>query len=772
MKLTIDNLDGKGALDYSVAMVSNQPLRIARKLNEPSVCNFTLAPSALGLAVPLRHGRVIVADDNGVVLFTGYIATEPAHELAGQSFAGLVYQCVVAAISDELLLDQQPLVQAGASYSQTAAQLMESLVGRTGYAGISTDVTLASDIVGRFLLNPGQSWAENAGTLSLMARSAYRVQNSTLSLSPVGTVVHTLNEADGTLQIAGLEASMAKVLANDITVCGENEPGAYVTEFFQGDGTTVLFDLTREPYFPSTSKEKPLIDLFQEASVNQRIWQLNDSGSRISITSTGLTCTGGDGIDGDTNLTYLSQIELGGGLVFEANGVQFGATTVGVINGLYNGIINIANCIAGFHLEMVNGNTVMVPVINGTDSGSSFSSVSGHMYTLRLRIYTNELQRVLQSYYVVDDSGPQRYGGDFITTGASVVMEVQDMTDGVVGAPTILYSGTIGVLSPTCLFALLNSTSLQCSIASIYITQEGPNWVTSTPSGGNPIVRRLGTTAQGAECKIERTGKLRFYPANVPQAGEMIAISYRTAHRAVGRIASASSIASESASGLLPGTSQWIGTVTSPAARSSADCENAAKAILDLATSRAAAWKGKYVAWNIEAQSDIWPGDVLSINSDSANMHANLVVRAVEIDMLSTAPGQVKYTISFANDWADNLSIHTSSTVPTDTWLPDSPQTASPLASLDTLSVTSITGTTIQITAGATPPASGGFEVRRRDWSFGPGSNSDLVLRSPVANFSIPRASAVEQFYIRMYDGATPPNYSRFSSAIFVNVPL
>jgi hypothetical protein len=30
----------------------------------------------------------------------------------------------------------------------------------------------------------------------------------------------------------------------------------------------------------------------------------------------------------------------------------------------------------------------------------------------------------------------------------------------------------------------------------------------------------------------------------------------------------------------------------------------------------------------------------------------------------------------------------------------------------------------------------------------------------------------MEQYYVRMYDGSMPPNYSRFSSAIFVNVPL
>lgn len=71
-----------------------------------------------------------------------------------------------------------------------------------------------------------------------------------------------------------------------------------------------------------------------------------------------------------------------------------------------------------------------------------------------------------------------------------------------------------------------------------------------------------------------------------------------------------------------------------------------------------------------------------------------------------------------------------------------------------------------------TPPAGGGFEVRRRDWAFTPGPGPDLVLRSSAPNFSIPRLAVTERYYVRMYDGATPPNYSRFSAAVFVNLPL
>jgi hypothetical protein len=34
------------------------------------------------------------------------------------------------------------------------------------------------------------------------------------------------------------------------------------------------------------------------------------------------------------------------------------------------------------------------------------------------------------------------------------------------------------------------------------------------------------------------------------------------------------------------------------------------------------------------------------------------------------------------------------------------------------------------------------------------------------------RDTANDRFYIRMYDGSTPPNYSEFSTALFINLPL
>jgi hypothetical protein len=776
LKLTIDNLDGNGAIDYSAVLSAKQPITVARKLNAPSLCSFGLVIAGAAPETPLRNGRVIVTDSNGVVLFTGYVASEPARELAGAGTAGAVHSLLLSAVSDEVLLDWQSVPQTRATSGQTLGQLVSTLTARVDPTRLTVAAPPTTPTVGHFLPDAGKSWSQNTAELASMARFAYSALSGGVTLAPVGNVTHTLSETAGTLQTAALQASMVRTLANDVTVCGEEEPAAYVTEIFQGDGVTVLFDLSRLPYFPTSSHSKPLVDLFQGPEINPVLWQVVDQGAYISLTSAGLTFDGGNGIDGQTTVAAIDPLEIGGALVIEAGGVQFGALTAGILSGLYTGSVNAANCFAGFQVGQVAGATVVAPLVQGVVSGSTFSPVAGHQYTLRIRTYCKEVQRVLAAYYALGDSGEVSYGGSSIACGANVLIEVQDTTIGATDVSTVLYDGFVPNAPALAAYAPVNSTNLSGSIASVTVTEAGVVWVTGQDPGGAVSTRKLGLATQGADARIERTGKLRFYASAVPAINETITVTYRTGNRAVARLASAASIAAE-AKGTIPGTVRWIGSVVSPQARSSADCENAAFALLALATSRAAAWSGKYTAYNLQSASasggDIWPGDVLAVDAVSTGMNANLVVRAVTIETVNSVPDLTRYTIEFANDWADALSLKPSNTVPKNAWLPQQAETAvTVLANLDSLAVASVTGSAIQIAANVAPPAGGGFEVRRRDWHFAPGQDSDLVLRSPVSNFAIPREAAMEQYFIRQYDSSTPPNYSRFSCAVFVNVPL
>jgi hypothetical protein len=193
------------------------------------------------------------------------------------------------------------------------------------------------------------------------------------------------------------------------------------------------------------------------------------------------------------------------------------------------------------------------------------------------------------------------------------------------------------------------------------------------------------------------------------------------------------------------------------------------------ASSVSAAWSGTYrtsnIALNAGSCGDVWPGDALQLNVVSLGLDAQVVVRAVTLQCGASDPDLVQYAIEFSNDWANDLAVKTSRTVPLDAWLPAA---VSPtyLANLNQLVVTGISASSVSVQTNATPPSGGGFEVRRRDFVFQPGQDVDLVMRSAVGNFDIPRATEADRFYIRMYDGASPPNYSEFSVGLFVNLPL
>jgi len=184
-----------------------------------------------------------------------------------------------------------------------------------------------------------------------------------------------------------------------------------------------------------------------------------------------------------------------------------------------------------------------------------------------------------------------------------------------------------------------------------------------------------------------------------------------------------------------------------------------------------ALWSGTYKGSRLSFASDVWPGDALLLNAPSTSLDAEVVVRTVKVSYKASYPDIVEYAISFANDWADDLAIKTSTTVPVDAWLP-APVAPILLANLTGLTVTALNGSTVTVNANVTPPIGGGFEIRRRDFAFMAGEDPDLVMRSTQPNMTFARETANDRFYIRMFDGSTPPNYSEFSTALFINLPL
>ena len=774
MKVTIDNLDGAGAVDYSSALCGDGPLKISRTLNAPSICSGMLDVTDAALPVPVRRGRVVVTAANGTILFTGYIATDPEAVYAGTGLKGPVYRYAVSAVSDEWLLDKQTVPLSGAGLGQSGGQLLTTLTNRVDAGLFTTTGVLNGLAVGVFEPSQTESWSVNAGGVASATYAAYRVLNGAIGMQPAGTVTHTFSDGDGSLQVAALKTTSVKELANDVTVSGDMEPTAYVTETFAGDGTTTVFQLSEDPFRPKKTANSAqfLLDSFNEPVLDTQIWQLNDSGSHLGLSAAGLTMTGGNGFDGQTTLTAIDSVEMGGTLVVEAGSLQLGGASAGVVCGLYDGATQSANCFAGYNVRQSGGNTVVVPFVNGAEVGTVFPMLQGHIYTLRIRLHCVEVQRVLQTYYAMVDGVVNSFGGGLVAAPMSLVFELQDLGAASNTPATVLYDGSVVTSPASCSFVAVNSVQLFGSMGYCRITQTGSGWVVSTLPSGVKMTRLIGVAGEGVDCKISAAGKVTFFAGRVPVAGELVTVTYRGQQRAVARIEDAASVAEE-AKGGVPGTAQWLGKVLKPAARSSMDCESAAMAVLSFSASRAAAVAGTYVAVNPQ---DVWPGDVLAVTSAGQTM--SLVVRRVEIVDGMGCPEMLTYHMSFANDWAEGLGLTLSEAIAVDALLPSTslnstlPVGGGVLSNLQQLQVVSATGTALQVDSGMAPPAGGGFEVRRRDGDFGPGVDQDLVLRSPVRSFSIPREGQIEHYYLRMFDRSTPPLYSRFSSAVFTNLPV
>ncbi len=794
MRITIDNLDGLGAIDYTGVVAAEAPITVQRALNEPSRCTAEVVLGVNGLAVPVRRGRVTVTAVDGSYLFTGYLGTEPIRIYAGDASTGPVYRARITAVSDEWLLDN---LDSGAGLRDTdslglgGTALVAQLALRSqvsGSAGVSVAESGTVPVTGVFSAKAGSPFSVNAGEAASSAYAAYRALNGQILMQPVGNVTHALSDANGTLSVSELKTGAVRELANDVTLTGGEEPAAYIGENFFGDGTTTVFNLSESAY---RETNRTLVrDFFNEAAINPAQWIVADTGSHLSLTGAGLTLNGGNGSDGQTTLTALDAVEMGGTIVVQLSSVLLAAGCDGMLAGMYQGLPVLADCFAGFRVRQsvsgTGGVTVLVPVVNGAEVGTVFTPIAGHAYTLRMRLHCVEMQRVPQLYYCMVDGIVQGFGSaSGVGAPMDIVFELVD--EGVASntPATVLYDsaasgGAIGNAPATCSFVLANATQLFGSVGSISVTRTGSVWIVSTLPGGSVQTRLIGVAGQGVDCTVSygtaagTPGKITFLAGRVPVVGERVTVSYRNQQRSVARLADAASIASEGVNGS-PGTCRWLGKVTLPAARSSADCESAAQATLAFATSRAATIAGSYALVN--PTQDIWPGDVLAVTS--AGVTSSLLVRSVVATDGGAVPEVRRYMVSFANDWATEwaagIGMKLSEEIAADAYLPQT-ATSAPgqvLANLQQLTVTSLTETALQVDAGMAPPAGGGFEIRLKDWEFGIGVDAaDLVLRSPVRSFSIPVAAQVQRFYVRVYDASTPPLYSRFSSAVFLNMPV
>lgn len=592
-----------------------------------------------------------------------------------------------------------------------------------------------------------------------------------VDLQPATAVIHTMVESDVAVTYATPPHKAAEELATDVTVEGGEEAANYVTELFRGDGTTQNFALAHAP-FREAGSSTLLEDSFDDPLLNTARWVRRDPGSYLSLGSGGLRIGGGNGLDGTTVLQYASPVEMGGTVVAEATGVLLTTGSDGMLMGFYNGAVVHDSCVAGIRVHGEAGSHNLIAVVNGVEKRTTYNFADGHNYVLRIRLHCAEMQRMRGTYSALVDGVLQTFGGDTLTAPLHIVVEVLDPGLASNTLATVLFDGAIAASPPQCIFAPVNSAQLQGSLSKVSLKQTGSAWVVSTATDGTITTRRSGAAGTGADYGMSSTGVIVFDPGRVPQPGELVTVNYRRSKRAIARRKDAASDNAR-AQLALPGLPAWTGTVSRPAARSTADCAAAAQALLALATGAVTQQPGR-AAWlrGTATTDDVLPGDTLALRM--AEVVRNLPVRSVTITDGNTVPELLKYEADFVQNRAGGLSFAVSNGTHGDLLLPvamTADVSALPPA-LAGLQVTVANGTQLQIESGMDAPEGGGFEVRRSDANFGSASTGDLVLNSPVRHFSIPRLAFNERFFVRVYDGSTPPNYSAVSSEVLTSLPL
>ena len=557
------------------------------------------------------------------------------------------------------------------------------------------------------------------------------------------------------------------------------------TYYTNTDGLSLKFYLSQKPF--AQPKQAVIDENYSGSVLDATTWVASDPSSAVAVVAESLQIAGGTGVDGQTTVSFIEQVELGGAMEFQHGDVSFTAPSDGVLGGFYAGGISAAGCLAGFQISPSGSGSTIQALINGLLTGPVMATTPGHRYFFTTHLYAMEVYRVGATYHSSSHPGGSGWGGVGVPADVRFVLEVQDIDPSnpatLIAPATVLFDDVITNAPNFCSYVLVNAANMQCSISYTYVSHislaEVRTAVQLSPTQYAPYVTELvGALSTGAACEITSSSSLDFYPQYVPALNQLIVASYRGSGRAVAQVQNATSVALLQG-GADDGTRGAVREVKIPPARTDVDCENAALAALD--DSVGTSWLGTYETWSDflpGSAADIFPGDAIALNVPSRGAMITVIVREVEIQVADPADDRGFYTIGFANDLADPLAIEYG-TGATTIALQDTPLVLETTqvgayyqSNLTDAEVTAVTSTTVQVDAGMTPGSGCGIEVRLHDFGWGQANDRNLVGRFSTQAFSLPRFAKTQNYFLRLYDGSTPPRYSRYSAALHVDYPL
>ena len=768
MLLTIDNNDGAGARDYTEAIDAEHPLRVWRRLNRPSEMLVSMLAAQPAFVVPPTGARIVLARNNGEKIFTGFVMATPEHEYLGWGEHGPAYRYTLRAQSDESLLNAKLLPQRSEFVARFAGNMLATLANDAAPGALDTSHCEDVSVVPSYWPHARLVFGEHAAELALRARASYRAHDGQLLFHSVGQTTHLLDESAPEFCPEALKLQCGGEPVNDVTVAGAVGPGAYVKDYFRGNGYTLSFPLSEWPFLRSGTV---LVDEeYRGLDLRPQYWTVTDPSGAIAVSGGRLHVDGGSGQLGATVVRFAEKLEIAGALTLDHGQFEINGGADAIVGGIYSGDFGLAGCVAGFRLTPSSGAaTQIAAVVNGTVAGQTLTTAAGRKYVLSTRVYAGEAYRLAQRF----ETATGAIGGDVLSAAARFIFEVHEIdpnNPGTLIAPaTVLYEGLLPDVPACCDYAVINPASMDASVSYTRLARVADVEVRTCTLSGSWRNRLVGSLTEGSECRVDGA-QLYFFAASAPENSERILVTYRAAARAISRVLDDAAIA-QLATGADDGHRALITRASSPAPRTAVDTDNAALALLRAQSERP--WRGEYETWDCFLSGDFAPGDVVEIRTPSRSAEFTAIVREVELEAADLLQDRCRIVVRFATESAEPLALRLEPAPELRT--PEKTSTVSTvgaeyIAAANGAEIIDAGSTNVVIDGGAEPPAGGGFELRRSDSGWGPEDDRNVVGRFNARIFNVPRTSRSQTWFIRQYDAAG--RYSRVSTILHLDHPL
>jgi hypothetical protein len=596
------------------------------KANSPTLLDFGLVDYDGSLSRLHRGAHIILDTTTYGRWFTGFVTNEPSLSYLGSEGGKPQYGYIYQATSEEYLLNIKPFGIIPAFLNMTQGAILKNLIAQLTPVGFSFDVTAVDDgnLLPRYVVDPNAHLLDVVQEFTKASFYTFSVRDYHCSFMPQDSVLAGLvvDGADKNFTPSALTyTATSDSIVNDAIILGDIEPQSFMNEWFVGDGITAQFPLISSVF--GVDSTLLLDDDFSASTVDNTKWTIYDPTGTTLVPSGGfLNVLGGSNIGSlDVSLQSQSLISIEGDLRLTHGEIDFVSASDGVFGSLWSQDVNgaFSGCLYGVRCVKSGANTILHPICNGVvDTSQSFTVDYTKRYIIRTLSSTYINRRFVTPYSyrsaagVVGTTGG--YGFDDSAAFHTIITEI-DPSDALV-TNQVQWDNTITSLSDLIQFALYVSVAandMHCSVTGVTITSPLHARLLDKPSGGSAYVTQiigpneidsldgLAPVAtivdanSGVTSKSSILGTSNYNPgqatltyfkdsvrqlSEVPPAGDLIQLAYRSAGSAVGRSRLSESVNLESQAWGDDGVRSITRNDIQPLPRTAEECEAAAAALV------------------------------------------------------------------------------------------------------------------------------------------------------------------------------------------------